>query len=109
MDVCTSSSAFFDSNGVVHHPFFFFFFFSIRSIRTLKLCTDCVKQFVRNAQNGGKPIMDFAPTHTSMLVREYLAKKKTVIMPQPPVLASADFFLFPKAENTDERKAFCYD
>ena len=34
-----------------------------------------------------------------MLVREFLAKNKTVIMPQPPDLsdlASADFFLFPK-------------
>ena len=42
---------------------------------------------------------DNAPAHTSMLVREFLAKNKTVIMPQPPYsrdLVSADFFLFPK-------------
>ena len=40
---------------------------------------------------------DNAPAHTSMLVREFLVKNKTVIMPQPlysPDLASVDFFLF---------------
>ena len=50
------------------------------------------------------------PADTSMLVREFLAKNKTVIMPQPSYssdLAPADFFLFPKTEDTDERKAFC--
>ena len=53
-----------------------------------------------------------APAHTSMLVREFLAKTKTVIMPQSlysPVLALADFFLFSKTEDIDERKAFSYD
>ena len=51
-----------------------------------------------------------------MLVSEFLAKNKTVIMPQPPYLpdlASADFFLFPKLNapklNAEEKKAFCYD
>ena len=32
---------------------------SIRNT-TLKLCADCEKQFIRNAQNCGEPIMDFA-------------------------------------------------
>ena len=46
--------------------------------------------------------MDFAPAHTSMLVREFLAKNTTVIMPQPPYLpdlASADFLPFPKLKT----------
>ena len=43
-----------------------------------------------------KPIMAFAPL---MLVLVFLAKSKTVIMFQPLV----------KTEDTDERKAFCYD
>ena len=42
---------------------------------------------------------DNAQAHTSMLVCEILAKNKTVIMPQP----------LTKTEDTDERKAFCYD
>ena len=47
-----------------------------------------------------------------MLVREFFAKNKTVIMNQPPYssdLAPADFFPLPKTEDTDERKQFCYD
>ena len=45
-----------------------------------------------------------------MLVREFFVKNKTIIMPQPtysPDLASADFFLFLKTEDTDKRKLFC--
>ena len=37
-----------------------------------------------------------------MLAREFLAKNKTVIMPQP-------LFPLPKTEDTDLRKAFCFD
>ena len=51
---------------------------------------------------------DNALAHTSMLVREFLAKNKTVIMPQP--LYSLDWlFPLPKTKVSDERKAFCYD
>ena len=45
-----------------------------------------------------------------MLVREVLAKNKTVIMPQPlysPDLAPADFYLFPKLKAP--MKVFYYD
>ena len=45
---------------------------------------------------------DKASAHTSMLVREFLAKNKAVIMPQPPFssdLAPANFFLFPKLKT----------
>ena len=91
----------------------------VRSIRntTLKLCADCAKQFVRNAQNCGRinhgiRHNDNAPAHPSKLVREFLAKNKAVIMTQPPYspeLAPAAIFLFPKTEDADERKALCYD
>ena len=46
----------------------------------------------------------------SMLVRKFLGKNKTIIMPQTPYspdLVPAAFFLSPKTEDTDERKVFC--
>ena len=44
-----------------------------------------------------------------MLVLEFLAKNKTVIMPQPPYspdLAPVEFFLFPKLEIPMKAKRF---
>ena len=43
-----------------------------------------------------------------MVVREFLAENKTVIMPQPctPVLAPDDFFLFSKLKAPMEGKRF---
>ena len=52
---------------------------------------------------------DNAPAYTSMLVREFLVKNKTVIMPQPPYspdLAHADCFLFPKLKAPMKGKRF---
>ena len=52
---------------------------------------------------------DNAPAHTSMLVREFLAKSKSIIMPQPtysPDLTPAVFFLFPKLKATMKGKRF---
>ena len=52
---------------------------------------------------------DDVPAYTSILVREFLAKNKTVIMPQPaysPDLVPADFFLFPKLKTPTEGKRF---
>ena len=43
-----------------------------------------------------------APAHTSMLVREFFDKNKTIIMPQPPYssdLAPLGFFLFTKLKT----------
>ncbi|EGI66378.1 Mariner Mos1 transposase, partial [Acromyrmex echinatior] len=45
---------------------------------------------------------DNAPVHKSLLVREFLAKNNTLMMPQPPYfpdLAPCDFFLFPKLKR----------
>ncbi|KAG6465148.1 hypothetical protein O3G_MSEX014961 [Manduca sexta] len=38
---------------------------------------------------------DNAPAHTSLLVRDFLAKNNTLMIPQPP----CDFFLFPKLKR----------
>ncbi|UYV64174.1 hypothetical protein LAZ67_2006932 [Cordylochernes scorpioides] len=43
-----------------------------------------------------------APAHTSLVVRDLLAKNDTLMMPQPPYssdLAPCDFFLFPKLKR----------
>ncbi|UYV79546.1 hypothetical protein LAZ67_17003073 [Cordylochernes scorpioides] len=45
---------------------------------------------------------DNAPAHTSLLVRDFLAKNNTLMMPQPPYspdLAPCDFFLIPKLKR----------
>ena len=54
-----------------------------------------------------KPLME--PTHTSMLVREFLVNNKTVIMPQPPYSpdsAPVGYFLFPNLVSSDKRKVY---
>ena len=64
---------------------------SIRNI-TCKLCAICAKLLHH----------DNAPAHTSLLVRKFLAKNNTLMMPQPPYsldLAPCDFFLFPKLKR----------
>ena len=52
---------------------------------------------------------DKAPAHTLILVREFLAKNKTVNMSQPlysPDLISAHFLLFPKLKTPMKGKRF---
>ena len=52
---------------------------------------------------------DNAPAHTSLLVREFLAKNNTVTMPQHPYspdIAPCDFFLFPKIKRTSKARCF---
>ena len=54
---------------------------------------------------------DNAPSHTSMLVLEFLTQNKTVIKPQPPYssdLSSCWLIPLPQTEGTDERKESCY-
>ena len=78
----------------------------VRSIRNtiLKLCAECAKQFVRNAQNYGKSNHGFCTmiTHIGACAWVFGQKKKTVIMRQPPYspdLASVDFLLFQKLKT----------
>ena len=52
---------------------------------------------------------DNAPAHASLLIRSYLAKHQTVVVPHPPYspdLAPANFFLFPKLKTTLKGRRF---
>ena len=52
---------------------------------------------------------DNAPVHVSLLIRSYLAKHQTSVVPHPPCspdLASAEFFLFPKLKTTLKGRRF---
>ncbi|CAI6376783.1 unnamed protein product [Macrosiphum euphorbiae] len=52
---------------------------------------------------------DNAPAHSSLLVRNFLAKNNTVVMPQPPYspdMAPCDFFLFPKLKRPMKGRRF---
>jgi hypothetical protein len=52
---------------------------------------------------------DIAPSHTSVLTQQFLAKNKMAVIPhQPfsPVLARCDFFLFPKMKLKLKRRRF---
>jgi len=52
---------------------------------------------------------DKAPAHTSFLIRSYLAKYQTSVVPHPPCspdLAPADYFLFPKIKTTLKGRRF---
>jgi len=52
---------------------------------------------------------DNALAHSSFLVRNFLAKNETTVVPQPPYspdLAPADFFLFPKLKSTLKGRRF---
>jgi transposase len=52
---------------------------------------------------------DNAPPHASLVIREFLAKQETIVVPQPPFspdLAPADFFVFPKLKSTLKARRF---
>ena len=52
---------------------------------------------------------DNAPAHASLLIREFLTKHETTVVPQPPYspnLAPADFFLFPKLKSSLKDRRF---
>jgi transposase len=52
---------------------------------------------------------DNAPAHSSFLVRNFLAKYETTVVPRPsysPDLVPADFFLFPKLKSTLKESRF---
>ncbi|UYV75253.1 hypothetical protein LAZ67_12003104 [Cordylochernes scorpioides] len=96
-------TVFFDCRGVVHHEFL---------PQGRKLNKEYYLQVMRNLREAirqKRPDLwknknwllhhDNAPAHTSLLVRDFLAKNNTLMMPQPPYspdLAPCDFFLFPK-------------
>ena len=52
---------------------------------------------------------DNAPAHASLLIREFLTKHETTVVPQPPYfldLAPVDFFLFPKLKSSLKGRRF---
>ncbi|UYV78911.1 hypothetical protein LAZ67_17000241 [Cordylochernes scorpioides] len=95
-----------DEAGVVHHEF-------LPQGRTVN--KEYYLQVMRNLREAiGQKRPDLwknknwllhhnnAPAHTSLLVRDRLAKNNTLMMPQPPYspdLAPCDFFLFPKLKR----------
>ncbi|XP_011066332.1 PREDICTED: uncharacterized protein LOC105153281 [Acromyrmex echinatior] len=105
-------TVFFDYKGVVHHEF-------LPQSRTVN--KEYYLQVMRNLRkairqkrpdlwkNKNWLLHNNAPAHTSLLVREFLAKNNTLMMPQPPYspdLAPCDFFLFPKLKRP--MKGRCY-
>ena len=100
---------FFDCNGVMHHEFLpqgctINKEYYLEVIR--RLCAAIHQKRTELWKNQSWILQhNKAPSYILMLVREFLAKNKTVIMPQPPYssdLVPVDFFrFFPKA--------FCYD
>ncbi|UYV61153.1 PGBD5 [Cordylochernes scorpioides] len=99
-------TVFFDCRGVVHHEF-------LPQGRTVN--KEYYLQVMRNLREAirqKRPDLwknknwllhhDNAPAHTSLFVRDFLAKNNTLMMPQPPYspdLAPCDFFLFPKLKR----------
>ncbi|UYV73990.1 JRKL, partial [Cordylochernes scorpioides] len=97
---------FFDCRGVVHHEF-------LPQGRTVN--KEYYLQVMRNLREvirQKRPDLwknknwllhhNNASAHTSLLVRDFLAKNNTLMMPQPPYspdLAPCDFFLFPKLKR----------
>ena len=99
-------TVFFDYHGVVHQEF-------IPQGRTVnKEYYLEVMRRLREAIRKKRPELwknnswllhhDNAPAHSSLLVRNFLVKNNTIIMPQPPYspdLAPCDFFLFPRLKR----------
>ncbi|UYV60871.1 hypothetical protein LAZ67_1002648 [Cordylochernes scorpioides] len=99
-------TVFFDCRGVVHHEF-------LPQGRTVN--KEYYLQVMRNLREEirqKRPDLwknknwllhhDNAPAHTSLLVRDFLAKNNTLMIPQPPYspdLAPCEFFLFPKLKR----------
>ena len=55
---------------------------------------------------------DIAPAHSALKVRNYLAKNKVPVLPQPPYspeLAPCDFYLFPKLKIVMKCQCQCQD
>ncbi|UYV69042.1 DAAM2 [Cordylochernes scorpioides] len=99
-------TVFFDCRGVVHHEFSpqgrtvnkEYYLQAMRNLR------EAIRQKRPDLWKNKNWLLhhDNAPAHTSLLVREFLAKNNTLMMPQQPYspdLAPCDFFLFPKLKR----------
>ncbi|UYV67049.1 hypothetical protein LAZ67_4003761 [Cordylochernes scorpioides] len=99
-------TVFFDCRGMVHHEFLpqgrmvnkEYYLQVMRNLR------EAIRQKRPDLWKNKNWLLhhDNAPAHTSLLVRDFLAKNNTLMMPQPPYspdLAPCDFFLFPKLKR----------
>ncbi|UYV82755.1 hypothetical protein LAZ67_22000747 [Cordylochernes scorpioides] len=99
-------TVFFDCRGVVHHEFLpqgrtvnkEYYLQVMRNLR------EAIRQKRPDLRKNKNWLLhhDNPPAHTSLLVRDYLAKNNTLMMPQPPYspdLAPCDFFLFSKLKR----------
>jgi len=97
------SVVFLNWKGIVYHEFV------PRGQMVNKQSYQEVLAHLRDAVCGKRPELpenqtwllhhDSAPAHASLLIRSYLAKYQTSVVPHPPYsldLAPADFFQFPK-------------
>jgi len=98
---------FFDWNNIVHHEF-------VPCGQMInKQLYQKVLAHLRDAVHRKRPELwenqtwmlqhDHVPAHASLLIRSYLAKHQTSVVPHPPYspdLAPAAFFLFPKLKTT---------
>ncbi|UYV77838.1 hypothetical protein LAZ67_15002542 [Cordylochernes scorpioides] len=99
-------TVFFDCRGVVHHEF-------LPQGRTvnkeyylqvMRKLHEAIRQKRPDLWKNKNWLLHHnkAPAHTLLLVRDFLAKNNTLMMPQPPYssdLAPCDFFLFPKLKR----------
>ncbi|UYV70067.1 hypothetical protein LAZ67_7001696 [Cordylochernes scorpioides] len=99
-------TVFFDCRGVVHHEFLpqgrtvnkEYYLQVMRNLR------EAIRQKCPDLWKNKNWLLhhDNAPAHTSLLVRDFLAKNNTLMLQQPPYspdLAPCDFFLFPKLKR----------
>ena len=99
-------TVFFDCRGMVHHKFLprgktineKYYLQVMRNLR------EAIRQKRPDLWKNKNWLLhdDNAPAHTSLFVRNFLAKNNTLMMPQPPYspdLAPCDFFLFPKLKR----------
>jgi hypothetical protein len=96
---------FFDCHGIVHHEFIpegetVNADFYMEVSKRLRDRVHCVRLNLQG-DNGWILHQDSAPSHTALIVREFLACNSVTVMDHPPYspdLAPCSFFLFPKCK-----------
>ena len=99
-------TVFFHYNGVVHHEFLPQGHMVNKEyyLEVMRRLREAIRRKLPDLWRNNSWLLhhDNAPAHTSLLVRDFLAKNNTVIMPQSPYspdLAPCDFFLFRKLKG----------